>query len=271
MRVDAQAVTVDIDGARIVTDAAVSAAPGTVVGLIGPNGSGKSTLLRTIYRALRPTAGQIVVGDADVWELSARTVALRTAVVLQDDSPDFEFTVREVVELGRVPHRRALDRRSTDDRIAVDAALARVGADDLAERLIATLSGGERQRVYLARALAQQTPVLILDEPTNHLDILAQIELLDLLTELPATVLVALHDLNLAASYCDTVFVLAGGKVVGHGPPTEVLTPVLIADVYGVAAQVGVNPLNGRPVIHLGHALRRRGHTETELSTTPSA
>lgn len=252
MRVLAERVTVSIDDVRVVSDVTLEAPPGSVVALIGPNGSGKSTLLRTVYRALQPDAGRILLDEADVWRLTAKDSALRTAVVLQDDSPEFEFTVREVVELGRVPHRRAFDRMSQDDRAAVTDALSSAGVEHLAHRYVTTLSGGERQRVYLARALAQQTPVLVLDEPTNHLDLLAQTELLQLMASVPATVVVALHDLNLAAAHADRVVVLEQGRVAAVGHPDQVLTPDLVEAVYGVSAEVGFNTLTGRRVLHFG-------------------
>ena len=249
MRVDVEGLRVDLAGRRILHDAALAAADGEFVGLVGPNGSGKTTLLRSVYRALRPASGAVAVGGDDVWQLPAREAARRTAAVLQDDVPDFEFCVREVVELGRVPHLGRLERLRDDDRRAVEQALATAGVSHLAERGVGTLSGGERQRVFVARALAQATPVIVLDEPTNHLDIRAQVELLELLRSLPVTVLAALHDLNLAAAYCDRVLVLAGGRVVADGPTDEVLTPELIGSVYGVAVHCGINPLTGRPAL----------------------
>lgn len=266
MRVVANEVTVEIDGTRIITDVTLEAPAGSVVALVGPNGSGKSTFLRTVYRSLQPDAGSVLTGDTDVWKLTARASSLRTAVVLQDDSPEFEFTVGEVVELGRVPHRRTFDRMSATDHAVIDEALARAGVTELKDRYIATLSGGERQRVYLARALAQQTPILVLDEPTNHLDLLAQTELLELLRDLPATVLIALHDLNLAATYSDRVVVLDQGIVVAAGPPESVLTRELIEKIYGVRTEVGINPLTGRRVLNFGSALRSRGRNTCQSS-----
>ena len=260
MRVVAADVSVEVDGVRIISDVTLDAPAGSIVALVGPNGSGKSTLLRAVYRSLRPTAGTIRLDGDDVWHLTARASSQRTAVVLQDDSPEFEFTVREVVALGRVAHRRTFERMSRADHTAISEALDRAGVASLQERTVATLSGGERQRVYLARALAQQTPVLVLDEPTNHLDLLAQTELLELLTELPATVVVALHDLNLAATYSDRVVVLDRGRVAAAGPPDRILTPALIESTYGVRTEVGINTLTGRRVLHFGAALHHRGH-----------
>jgi iron complex transport system ATP-binding protein len=260
-QLDVDAVTVDIAGARIVTEAALSAAPGSVVGLIGPNGCGKSTLLRTVYRALKPALGRVRIGGTDVWAVSAREAARHSAVMLQDDAPEFEFTVREVVGLGRVPHQRPFRPATVADRSAVDAAMAQAGAARFAERLVSTLSGGERQRASLARALAQQTPVIVLDEPTNHLDIRAQLELLEIIREASATVVIAIHDLTLAAAVCDELCLMAAGSIVAHGPTESVLQPALLEQVYGVTAALGTNPLTGRTTVHFGHPIPSTGGT----------
>lgn len=249
MRVDAAGVVVDIDGVRIVSAGVLRAEPGTMVGLVGPNGSGKSTFLRTLYRVLRPSAGLVTVDGDDVWGLSARQSAQRTAVLTQDGPADFDFSVREIISLGRVPHKGALERSDISDEYAIDTAIAHAGVSNFADRAFNTLSGGERQRVLLARALAQEPRVLVLDEPTNHLDIAAQLELLELVTGLDMTVVAALHDLNLAATYCDQVFVLDDGRVVASGSPEDVLTPQVVLDVFGVAAHCGVHPLTGRRLI----------------------
>ena len=257
MRVHADQISVEIDGARIVERASLTALSGSLVGIIGPNGSGKTSLLKTLYRAVLPTYGSVWMGDAELRELSARESALRASVVLQDDSSEFAFTVRETVETGRVPHKRLFERTGDSDRNAVEEALETAGVLALADRLLGTLSGGERQRVFIARALAQCTPVMILDEPTNHLDIAAQIDLMELLSSLPLTVITALHDLNLAAAYCDELYVMAAGRVIAHGPTHDVLTPTTIGEVYGVAAHCGRNPLTGRTAITFGPRLPR--------------
>lgn len=181
MRIDIEDLCVDVAGVRLVADATVRAASGQVVGLIGPNGSGKSTLLRCAYRALRPSAGAVLVGGEDLHALKPREGARRLAALPQESSSEFDFTVGEVVAMGRTPHQGATGRASAADVRACTAALARVGADHLADRGFLTLSGGEKQRVLIARALAQQPRILVLDEPTNHLDIAQQLEVLALL------------------------------------------------------------------------------------------
>jgi len=246
MRLNVANVTVDLDGATILADAGLVVEAGEFVGLVGPNGSGKSTLLRTIYRALRPRAGAVYVGDDYVWELSARASAQRTAAVVQESGSDFDFTVLEVVAMGRNPHKGSFDRDTSADRSLCDEALRHVGMTDFAARDFATLSGGEKQRVFVARAIAQETRLLVLDEPTNHLDIRFQLELLDLVGGLGVTTIAAMHDLALAAAHCDRIYVLDAGAIVACGPPHDVLTGELVARVFGVALRDWRDSQTGR-------------------------
>ncbi len=253
MRLSLDGVTVAIDDATLVADATLEIGSGEMVGLVGPNGSGKSSLLRSVYRVLRPQAGLVSLDGDDVWRLPAREAARRAAVVTQESAADFEFTAYEVVMLGRLPHKGPFDRDTPDDRALCTAALDRVGMLDRAGRVYATLSGGEKQRVLIARALAQQSRLLLLDEPTNHLDVRFQFEILALVRGLGITVVAALHDLNLAAAYCDRVAVLARGRIVAEGEPEAVLTPALIADVFGVEAVPIRHPATGRMMLALSH------------------
>ncbi|KUO17235.1 ABC transporter ATP-binding protein [Streptomyces dysideae] len=230
-----------LDGASLAPE------PGSTVGLLGPNGSGKSTLLRLLAGLLAPTAGVVTLDGTPVADLPRRDIARRLAVVEQQADTQIELTALDVVRLGRVPHRRAWTPASAHDDEAVHAALDRTGLTDRAGQPWQTLSGGERQRVQIARALAQEPRELLLDEPTNHLDIHHQLDLLALVTALPVTTVVALHDLNLAAMYCDQVVVLHTGRVVACGAPGDVLTEQLIADVYGVRAAVSKDGPDGRP------------------------
>jgi iron complex transport system ATP-binding protein len=248
MRVDLAGVRVTIDGIAIVSGIDLIADPGEFIGIVGPNGSGKSTLLRTLYRAVQPSAGVVSVGGDDLWRtLSAKASARRVAAVPQDSSTEFDLSVTEMVFMGRAPHQRAFALDTRQDRDIVQASLARVGMAESAHRRFSTLSGGEKQRVLLARALAQRSRALILDEPTNHLDVAAQLELLELIRELRITTIAAIHELNLAAAYCDRVYVLSHGKVVAAGPVFEVLTTELVAEVFGVYAYCDIHPLTGLP------------------------
>ncbi|POM23154.1 Iron(3+)-hydroxamate import ATP-binding protein FhuC [Actinomadura rubteroloni] len=249
MRLDLAGVSVRIDARPIVADVDLTVEPGEFAALVGPNGSGKSTLLRTVYRTLRPSGGVVHLGGEDLWRMRPRTAARHRAVLPQHNQVGGEFSVAEVVAVGRTGRKGALDRETRADRAAVDAALDRVGMLWAAGRLMSTLSGGERQRVLLARALAQEAPLLVLDEPTNHLDIGSQLHLLDLVRSLGLTLLAALHDLDQAAAHADRVVVLRDGRVAGHGPPLDVLTPSFIEEVFGVRAHVGPHPITGRPHI----------------------
>jgi iron complex transport system ATP-binding protein len=238
MRVAANDVSWEVEAARIVEGIYLRAEAGEFIGVIGPNGSGKSSLLRLIYRWMKPSVGMISLDERDLWSLTARETAQSMAVVAQERASDFDFTVEEVVLMGRTPHKRALDPDTSADAALVEDALRRVGLLAFAGRSFSTLSGGEKQRVLVARALAQCAKVLVLDEPTNHLDIRYQIEMLQLVRLLDVTVIAALHDLNLAARYCDRLYLLHAGKVVAEGVPERVLTAATIASVYGVMAEV---------------------------------
>ncbi|MEV1064877.1 ABC transporter ATP-binding protein [Streptomyces sp. NPDC050263] len=238
------------DGRLILDGVSLAPRPGSVTGLLGPNGSGKSTLLRVLSGVLSPASGVVTLDGRPLGDWGRRAVARRVAVVEQQADTLVELTVADVVRLGRVPHRRAWTPTTGADERAVRTALERTGLTDRLDQPWHTLSGGERQRVQIARALAQEPRELLLDEPTNHLDIQHQLDLLNLVAELPVTSVVALHDLNLAAMYCDQVVVLREGRVVAAGTPAATLTESLIADVYGVRATVTrPDPGDDRPFI----------------------
>ncbi|GHF38137.1 ABC transporter ATP-binding protein [Streptomyces mashuensis] len=253
MRTAIEDLQVTLSGRTVVSGVRIVAGEGEVAGLVGPNGSGKSTVLRTVYRHLRPHAGRVVVGDRDVRELTAAEAARRVAALPQERGSDFELSVREVVAMGRTPYKRAFAGDDGRDAAVVAEALEQVGMAGEGRRRFSALSGGERQRVLLARALAQDPSVLVLDEPTNHLDVRHQVELLALLRQQRRTTLIALHDLNAAASVCDRLHVLHRGAVVASGTPREVLTPALLAEVFGVRAAVVEHPLTGDPLIAFDH------------------
>ncbi|MFI7707774.1 ABC transporter ATP-binding protein [Nonomuraea sp. NPDC049480] len=259
MRLDLAGVSARIDARTIVNGVDLTAGPGEFVALVGPNGSGKSTLLRTVYRSLRPSGGVVLLDGQDLWRMRPRQAARHRAVLPQHNHVAAGLSAAEVVAAGRHSHKRLLDRENDADHAVVTTALERVGMDWAADRLMTTLSGGERQRVLLARALAQEAPLLVLDEPTNHLDVGSQLLLLDLIRSLGLTLLAALHDLDQAAAYADQVVVLRDGHVAGHGPPLEVLTPAFIEAVFGVRAHVGPHPITGRPHIAVASPTRQRG------------
>ncbi len=226
------------------------------VGIIGPNGSGKSTLVRALSRTLKPSVGSVQSGELDLYaDLKAREAAQRIGVVPQDTSVTLDFTVREVVHMGRAPHlpRSPFAAETREDERIVTEALTAAGVPDLADRVVTTLSGGERQRVLFARALAQQPDVLLLDEPTAHLDLRHQAELLALAGRLAhdtgKAVLAVLHDLNLAAAHCDKLVLLSGGHIAAQGTPAEVLTADILQRVYGARVWVRSHPVTGRPLV----------------------
>ncbi|BDG59106.1 heme ABC transporter ATP-binding protein [Caldinitratiruptor microaerophilus] len=226
---------------------------GEFAGIVGPNGSGKTTLLRAIARVLAPTAGSVLVDGRDVARLGARALAREIGAVAQDTAVPFDFTVEEIVQMGRLPHLGPLQAEGPRDRQAVERALALTRTDALRDRPVTGLSGGERQRVLLARALAQEPRILLLDEPTAHLDVGHQVEVMDLIWRLNrtagVTVLAVLHDLNLAAQYCDRLFLLSGGRLLAAGTPAEVLTETWIRTAYGAHTVIVRHPRTGCPQV----------------------
>ena len=213
-----------------------------IVGLIGPNGSGKSTLLKCIYRTLHPNAGRIELNGRSLDELSFRESALQMAVVAQHNQYQFDFTVMDIVLMGRMPHKKLLEGDTPEDYTIARRALTQVGMDHMETRNFLSLSGGEQQRVILARALTQESSCLILDEPTNHLDIKYQLEMLEIVRDAGVTVLMAVHDLNLASQFCHRLVAIDRGQVIGTGTPKELLTPEFIQNLYGVYSRIVEGP-----------------------------
>jgi iron complex transport system ATP-binding protein len=249
MTLEAREVAWDRGGRLVVDGVSLRPNPGETIGLLGPNGSGKSSLIRLLSGIARPTAGVVTLDDRALSGVSRREAARAIATVTQHADTAVELCVRDIVALGRIPHRGAFGGDHRADAEAVAEALERTGLVAKAGESWHRLSGGERQRVHIARALAQRPRELLLDEPTNHLDIRHQLDLLRLVAELPVTTVVALHDLNLAAMFCDSLLILKGGKAVAAGTPAEVLTPALIAEVYEVDAVVNMDESSGCPQI----------------------
>ena len=239
--------SVEAAGRALVDRLNIDVAVGSIVGLVGPNGSGKSTALRCVYRALKPTSGAVLLDGTDLASLKLRDSARSIAALTQESHTELDFTVAEVVALGRAPHARGNHPPTARERSLCRQAMDRLDVAHLADRSVLTLSGGERQRVLVARALVQEPRVLVLDEPTNHLDVRHQVELLSFLRSSELTVLTALHDLNLAAQVCDRIAVLGSGCLVSSGDPAEVLTPELVRKVFGVDATVVPHPRTGTP------------------------
>ncbi|GAB2897042.1 ABC transporter ATP-binding protein [Streptomyces mayteni] len=241
-------------GPRVVAEALdLALAGGRVTALVGPNACGKSTALRALARLLKPTAGVVHLDGADIQELPARALAQRLALLPQTPTAPDGITVRDLVARGRTPHQRWWRQWSREDELVVDAALAATGSAELAERSIDELSGGQRQRVWIAMALAQDTDVLLLDEPTTYLDLAHQVDVLELVVgrnrDRGTTVVMVLHELNLACRYADHLVAMRDGTVVAAGPPGEVVTPELVEDVFGLRATVIECPVAGTPLV----------------------
>ena len=241
MRVSATALGWKAGSRAIVQGVTLEIGPGETLGVVGPNGSGKSTLLRLVAGLLPRAEGVVRLDGVSLAQLSRREIARRVALVEQQADTAEALSVRHAVELGRTPWLSALAPFGAADAAIVDEAMAATGIAAFADRPWATLSGGERQRTHIARALAQRPRLLLLDEPTNHLDIHHQLSLLRLITRLPVTVIVALHDLNQAMG-CDRLAVMEGGRLAACGPPAEVLTPARLAAIFRVGARPLTDP-----------------------------
>ena len=238
MNITAENIKMKIGDNEILKGVSIDSKNREFVGIIGPNGSGKSTLLKSIYRILKPNDGCIKLDDMDISKMSIKESAKKMAVVSQLNYYNFDFTVKEVVSMGRSPHKKNLERDNIEDFEIVKESLQKVGMSEFSNRSFSTLSGGEQQRVILARALAQKTPCLILDEPTNHLDIKYQLSLLNIVKSLDLTVISAIHDLNIASMYCDRLFVMKDGQIVASGTPQDILTKELIKEIYEIDVEI---------------------------------
>jgi iron complex transport system ATP-binding protein len=237
---------------------------GAVTSIVGPNGCGKSTLLRTMSRLLNPTKGEIVLDGKSIHDIPTRKLATQLGLLPQSPIAPDGIVVADLVGRGRTPHQGILGRWSQQDYDIVAEALETTGISDLAERSIDELSGGQRQRVWIAMALAQRTDTLLLDEPTTYLDVKHQLDVLDLLTELNrdrgTTIVMVLHDLNLAARYSDELVAVSGGQVFAHGHPREVITKENVKSVFGIDSVIITDPVSDQPaVMPIGrHHLRNK-------------
>ncbi|WP_299053408.1 ABC transporter ATP-binding protein [uncultured Nocardioides sp.] len=252
-RLYAEKVTVGYGGAPVVRDLSLEIEDGKVTTIVGPNGCGKSTLLRTMARLLTPTSGAVLLDGTPIGSVPTKEVARRLALLPQSPVAPDGLVVGDLVARGRHPHQRWFQQWSREDEGVVDEALAATDTLDLRDRALDQLSGGQRQRAWIAMTLAQDTDLLLLDEPTTFLDLAHQVEVLDLVCRLNRergrTVAMVLHDLNLAARYSDRIVVMAAGEVVAQGDPGSVLTTELLADVFGLVADVLPCPRTGLPIV----------------------
>jgi iron complex transport system ATP-binding protein len=236
-----------------IEDINISIQKGEFIGLIGPNGCGKSTALKNVYRALTPDSGVIMLDGKNLLQMRSRESALKIAVVGQENDVPFDFLVEEIVAMGRSPHKRIFEPDTAEDARIVHHALEHLGMENMAKRNYKHLSGGEKQRALIARAIAQESDFLILDEPANHLDVSYQLKIFDFVKrrsiEAGVTVLSAIHDLNMAALYCDRLYVMKEGRLVLSGTPEKVLTPENIFSIYGVDCDTAIHPVTGKIVI----------------------
>ena len=242
-----------IDKKEILKDISFEIPKGSFVGVIGPNGCGKSTLLKNIYRLYKPSSGSILLDNKELSKMKDKDCAKEIAVLAQESNTHFDFTVEQIVKMGRYPYKSVFEDYSKADLQMVKEMLRKVGLESFGERSFSELSGGEKQRTLIARALVQNTNFLILDEPTNHLDIGYQIQLMDLVKGLNITTLSAIHDMNLAAMYCDYLIVMKDGKIIKFGTVEDVINSEMLKDIFGVNAHVGVNPVNKKLQVSFMH------------------
>ncbi|MET9593791.1 ABC transporter ATP-binding protein [Streptomyces sp. NPDC006516] len=251
-RLEARGVSVGYGGRTVIDGLDVAIPPGLITTIIGPNGCGKSTLLRTLTRLLKPTGGSVVLDGADIVTLRTREVAKKLGLLPQAPVAPEGLTVADLVARGRHPHQSWLRQWSSDDASVVERALAMTGVSELADRPVDSLSGGQRQRVWISMTLAQGTDLLLLDEPTTYLDLAHAIDVLDLVDDLHEsgrTVVMVLHDLNLATRYSDNLVVMRAGEILAQGHPRDVITAELLQEAFGLRAKVIDDPVGDRPLI----------------------
>jgi iron complex transport system ATP-binding protein len=252
VRLAARGITVGYGGRTVMDGLDVAVPPGLITTIIGPNGCGKSTLLRTLSRLLKPSAGAVVLDGEDIAELRTRDVAKKLGLLPQAPVAPEGLTVADLVARGRHPHQSWLRQWSSDDASVVERALAMTGVSELAGRPVDSLSGGQRQRVWISMTLAQGTDLLLLDEPTTYLDLAHAIDVLDLVDDLHEsgrTVVMVLHDLNLAIRYSDHLVVMRAGAVLAQGHPSDVITAELLHEAFGLRAEVIDDPVGDRPLV----------------------
>ncbi len=239
-----------IDETDILKNVNLSINKNEFVGLVGPNGCGKSTLLKNVYRVYHPTSGEIILEGNNIKDIKNKEFAQKMAVMVQENSVEFDLTVMDMVMLGRYARKKILQDSSKSDKELSAHYLEEVGMGGYENRSFLSLSGGEKQRVLLARALTQEADMIVLDEPTNHLDIKYQYQIMNILKKQKMTVFTSVHDLNIAAQYCDRIIVMKKGVKLADGSPNEIFTRELIKTLYGMDSDITIDPRTGRPQIH---------------------
>lgn len=249
----AEHITAGYNQKKILDDISVTIPQNKISVIIGANGCGKSTLLKTFARLLPLQDGKIILDSKNISEIPSRQMAQTLGLLPQSPVVPEGIRVADLVSIGRFPYRRFFKSMAKEDFAAIEEAMEIMGITELADRTVDELSGGQRQRVWVALALAQQTDILLLDEPTTFLDIAYQIEILDMLTELnrkhKTTIIMVLHDINLSARYADYLFAVRKGQLVAQGTPSEIITPELMKEVYGLNCGVMTDPISGSPMI----------------------
>lgn len=239
----------EIDSKQILDSINLNIQKGKFVGLIGANGCGKSTLLKNIYGNLKTKSSEILLEGENIESLERKQIAKKLSVLAQSQQIDFDFTVENIVEMGRYSHHTIFSQNKTNSKKIVKKHLVDVGMLHMKDKSFSTLSGGEKQRVLIARAFAQETDFLILDEPTNHLDIKYQIQIMDIIKKQKKTVLAVIHDMNIASSYCDYIIALKDGKIVAQGSPLEIFTTENIENIFGIKSHIIEHPIKKTPFI----------------------
>lgn len=250
MKLSVDNLTWSVGDKEIVSDVSLKIRKGEFVGLIGPNGCGKSTLLKNIYRVLTPDTGTILLDDDNIGGMGSKELARKMSVMIQENSVEFDMNVMDMVMLGRYAHKRMLGNMTKEDFAIARDALREVGMSDYEDRSYLSLSGGEKQRILIARVLAQKADFIILDEPTNHLDIQYQFQIMDILKSQNVTVFSSIHDLNIAAYYCDRIIVMKKGKIIHFGTPEEILTPEILDELYHIRSEIINNAVTGKKQIY---------------------
>ena len=247
MKLEVRDIKYSIDQKLIVKGVSLGIREGDFVGLIGPNGCGKSTLLKNIYKVYKPDSGTVYIDGRDLSEMSSKETAKEMSVMQQENNVEFDMTVYDMVMLGRFAHQNLWNNDKIREREIVENAIKEVGMEGYEERSFLSLSGGEKQRTLVARALVQESKLIILDEPTNHLDIGYQYQIMNILKAQNLTVFSSIHDMNIAACYCDKIIMMKSGHIVKVGTPEEVIVPDMIKGLFGVDTQITKNPITGKP------------------------